>query len=164
MLDNLRAICHHQLEKITCFDSDASEIDPACVSPGPELCFIDGEHTDRAVRRDFEFCRAVLSRNGAVMFHDANIVYRGLIAIVAELERRNENFRAFALPDCVFVIEFNELRLHDSPAVRQMLINNHAAYLRSLSLNDHFRQFSNRLPFRILRQVKGLVRGSRRFD
>ena len=115
MLDNLRAISEQGVAKIRCIDADASDIDPARIEVPPHLCFIDGEHTDSAVLRDYTFCRSVVARDGAILFHDASIVYRGLFKIVQALRQEAADFRAYALPESVFVIEFNRLRLHELP-------------------------------------------------
>ena len=112
--------------------------------------------------RDYTFCRSVVARDGAILFHDASIVYRGLFKIVQALRQEAADFRAYALPESVFVIEFNRLRLHE-PAIHGMLINNHEAFLGSLRQNDHFRQFATRLPFRVLRQIKARITGARTY-
>jgi len=163
MLDNLRAISPSGIDKINCIDADAAEIDVAGIITPPQLCFVDGEHTDTAVWSDYSFCRRVIASDGAIVFHDANIVYRGLFTIMQALRQEGADFRAYVLPDCVFVIEFNALRLHECRPIHDMLINNHQAYLASLRMNDHFRQFTNRLPFRMLRQFKTRLTGSRTY-
>jgi len=163
MLAKLRAISEQGATKIRCIDADASNIDTATIPVAPQLCFIDGEHTDSAVWSDYTFCRSVLSHDGAILFHDASIVYRGLFKIMQALRQEGADFRAYALPDSVFVIEFNGLRLHEFPAIHSMLINNHEAFLASLRQNDHFRQFANRLPFRVLRQIKARITGARTY-
>jgi hypothetical protein len=163
MLDNLRAISPAGTDKIHCIDADAAAIDVARISTPPDLCLIDGEHTDTAVQSDYAFCRRVVAPNGAIVFHDANIVYRGLFRIMQALRQEGADFRAYALPDSVFVIEFDALRLHECRPIHDMLINNHQAYLASLRMNDHYRQFANRLPFRMLRQFKSRLTGSRTY-
>ena len=71
MLDNLKRVSPNALHKISCFDDDAANIDPALISPKPQICFIDGEHTDRACVSDAEFCLKVIDRDGLLVFHDA---------------------------------------------------------------------------------------------
>jgi hypothetical protein len=154
MMRNLRSLSVEGATKITCIDADSSEVPTASIDARPDLCFIDGEHTDRAVVRDFAFCRRVVSPNGAILFHDAHIVYLGLDEIVRMLEREGVRFRAYHLPDVMFVIEFGDSRFHETPAIHEMLINNHVGYLRSLRLNDHFRAFTNRPIFQTLRGIR----------
>lgn len=104
MLDNLRRVAAHGIQKITCFDSDASDVDRASVIPAPDLCFIDGEHTNFAVVSDFAFCRSVCSRDSIVGFHDDWVVYKGLRAICRSFKNDNVPFTARKLPGSVFVI------------------------------------------------------------
>ena len=154
MMENIKRVSEDGAKKIVCIDADASEIPVDTIDPKPRLCFVDGEHTDRAVVRDFGFCRRVIAPDGAVLFHDAHIVYLRLEKILKELEQEKVVFRAYHLPDVVFVIEFGECRLHANPAIQHMLVNNHVGYLASLKLNDHFRAFTNRPIFKALRGIK----------
>lgn len=154
MMDGLRRLSPDGAEKITCIEADTSEIDGETIAPRPNLCFIDGEHTDRAVVRDFAFCRAVLAPNGAIVFHDAQVIYSGLTEIIRTLERAQVRFRAYNLPDVVFVIAFDACALHETPAIRELLIDNHVGYLASLAANAHYRRFANRPVFQLIRRVR----------
>ena len=58
----------------------------------------------------------------------------------------------------MFVIELNGFDLHDDPAIRLMLIDNHVGYLASLRTTDPYREFANRLPFRFLRTMRARLR------
>ena len=51
-----RAYSGADLKKILTFDTDASELDPAEFKGSVDLILIDGEHTNVAVARDFDFC------------------------------------------------------------------------------------------------------------
>ena len=82
MFNNLKRVSPNALRKITCFDDDATNIDPVLIFPKPQICFIDGEHTDCACIRDAEFCLKVMDRDGVLVFHDGSVVYNGLTAIV----------------------------------------------------------------------------------
>jgi hypothetical protein len=154
MLALLRALSPQGVGKVRCWDADARDVDPAAVSPRPALCFVDGEHTDRAVRSDAAFCLRVLGGSGVVAFHDAPVVYNGLFEIVEELGRAGTPFVAYHLPDTVFVIEVGDFPVHLSPAVARMLVHNHTGYLASLRANDAYRRFYNRPAFRALRRLK----------
>ena len=154
MLDNLKEISEPALSKITCIDEDASRIDPATIEHKPQLCFIDGEHTDPACFSDFLFCLKALDRNGLLVFHDAPVVYNGLAQIVEYLKDQRIDFHAYNLPDTIFVIEINDFPLHGEPYIQEMLIDNHVGYLMSLQYNDHYRRFYNRPPFKWLRHLK----------
>ncbi len=159
MLDNLRAISAPALSKITCIDKDARHIDGREIERPPQMCFIDGEHTDQAALSDFHFCLKALDQDGLLVFHDAPVVFSGLAQIVAYLEAQRIRFRAYNLPDTIFVIEINDFPVHQSAAVQEMLLNNHVGYLSSLQYNDHYRRFANRPIFKMLRQLKAKVTG-----
>lgn len=64
MIENLKQVAPEYLEKIKTIDGSTEEIDPLSISEPIDLCLIDGEHTDVAMRRDFEFCLAVLNTRG----------------------------------------------------------------------------------------------------
>jgi len=154
MLDNLSQLSKEGTEKIVCIDADSSEIKADRIDPHPDLCFIDGEHTDSAAWRDFKFCYEVLSENGAVIFHDSMIVYNALSRIIGFLHDSGEEFKAYNLPDNVFVIEIGEFPLHRFPVISEMLVNNHIGYLSALKYSDQYRRFANRSVFRALRNLK----------
>lgn len=143
--------------KVRCWDADARDVDPAAVVPRPALCFVDGEHTDRAVRDDAAFCVKVLAGSGVLAFHDAPVVYNGLHGLIEDLVRSGTPFVAYHLPDTVFVIELGDVPLHRSPAVARLLVHNHTGYLASLRANDHYRRFYNRPLFRTLRRLKAAL-------
>lgn len=159
MLSLLGELSPGGVAKVRCWDADARDVDPAAVLPRPALCFVDGEHTDRAVRSDAAFCLRVLAGSGVLAFHDAPVVYNGLFEVVEELGRGGTPFVAYHLPDTVFVIELGDVTVHRSPAVARMLVQNHTGYLASLRANDHYRRFHNRPIFRVLRRVKAALRG-----
>lgn len=154
MLANLEQLSDADTSKIECIDGDVSEIDPTCINAQPQLCFIDGEHTDAATWRDYEFCRKVMAENGAIIFHDAMIIYGCLSRIVAQLREQGVKFRAYNLPDVVFVIEIGDFPLYRSPAIAEMLADNHVGYLASLGFTDQYRRFANRPLFRFARDLK----------
>ena len=159
MLDNLRPIYAPGLNKLTCIDDDGSNIDHARISPKPQVCFIDGEHTDEACFRDFLFCLNVLDQDGLLVFHDAPVVYNGLSRIVDYLKEQKVRFHAYSLPETVFVIEVNDFGIHNQPVIHDMLVDNHVGYLSSLRYNDHYRRFANKPLFKLLRNLK--VRANR---
>jgi len=51
-------------EKIITIDGETSSLDASVVTEQPNLCFIDGEHTDVATEQDFKFCLGLLSSGG----------------------------------------------------------------------------------------------------
>jgi hypothetical protein len=154
MIERLNGVSPGAAEKIECIDGDVSEVDPGRISEKPELCFIDGEHTDRAAWNDFNFCFRMMAPNGAVYFHDSMIVYNSLSRIVEFLEDKGITFNAYNLPDAVFVIEIGNFKMHRHPAIARMLVNNHVGYLSALHFNDQYRRFANRPLFRTLRNLR----------
>ncbi|MBX3284835.1 MAG: class I SAM-dependent methyltransferase [Actinobacteria bacterium] len=143
-------------DKVATIDAGAPDVDVAALGPAHQLCFIDGEHTDRAVVADFELCLAAVGDAGAIAFHDAPITYRGIAACLERVTDRDPV--AYALPDAVFVVELGGFALHDDPYVADALLHNHRAYLAALLANDHYREFANGRPFRLARQAKARVR------
>lgn len=160
MLENLREVFPGGVSKIRTIDGDVSEIDPKEITEQPELCFIDGEHTDEATYRDFRFCRAVMADSGAVLFHDTMIIYNAVSRIIEELKRDNVKFRAYNLPSVMFVIEIGDFPLYRSAAISEMLANNYVGYLEALRFTDQYRQFANRPLFRLARNLKAKITGS----
>lgn len=154
MLEKLRAVYAPGTAKVMTLDGDASEIDSKKVTPAPELCFIDGEHTDGAAFSDFMFCLKVLAPNGVIMFHDAAVVYNGLRRCTDHLEKEGIKFRAYNLPDVMFVIEIGDLPIHQHPALQERLNNNYQGYLMSLQYNDYYRNFANKSIFRWYRKMR----------
>lgn len=159
MLTNLRNIDAERVDKITTIDSSTMELDPAAIAEPVQFCLIDGEHTDAAMKRDFEFCRKVLDPNGGVIaFHDAQITYNGIFECIEDLKAEGVEFRAYNLPSVLFVVEIGDLAIHDHSLIKERLINNHEGYLFSLRENDRFRRFANRAPFRTMRNLYARVR------
>lgn len=165
MLENLRQVDEGQVEKIKTMDGGTDEIDPASIEDRFDLCLIDGEHTDEAMSRDFEFCRKILNPNGgAIMFHDAQITYNGIWERIENLKKEGVPFRAYNLPSVLFVVEIGDLPIYKEPAVMQKLINNHEGYLFSLREMDRFRRFANRAPFRLGRKVVSWLKNGNRSE
>jgi hypothetical protein len=159
MMENLRGVAEDEIEKITTIDGDTSEIKPEDVSEKIQFCLIDGEHTDHAMKRDFEFCRKVLDpAGGAIAFHDAQITYNGIHECIEDLQAESVRFRAYNLPSVLFVVEIGDFPLHKNDHVLQRLIDNHEGYLFSLRENDRYRRFANRYPFRAMRNLYARVR------
>ncbi len=72
-------------EKLLTYDADSSEVDPATILEPPDLCLVDGEHTDEAVVRDLQFCLAVCKPDALLCAHDAGVVGEGLQRMQREL-------------------------------------------------------------------------------
>lgn len=147
MIQNLKNISEKDLHKVQTIDGSSDEISTELISVKPNICFIDGEHTDKAAWLDFLFCLKVTEKNSVIVFHDSSIIYNALTRIVDYLRDNNYVFNAYNLPDAVFVIELGDMPLHSNPLISRLLINNHIGYLKALDFNDHYRRFSNTFPF-----------------
>lgn len=154
MLDLLGSVA--PLDKLTTIDGTTTTLDPVRAGDPVHLCFIDGEHTDATATSDFDFCLSALDTDGAIVFHDAAIIYRAIEACLAKVADRSP--AAYVLPDQVFVIELGDFALHDDPHIRDALLQNHSAYLFGLQFNDHYRQFANRPAFQAARALANRVR------
>jgi Methyltransferase domain len=105
MLANLHsAFPSIDAHKVQVFDCDVRAIDPSAIDERPRLCFIDGEHTNAAVLRDFNFCLEVCEIDAVIAFHDAGIVFRGIREIKRELAARSIQFEGLMLGGCVYAI------------------------------------------------------------
>jgi hypothetical protein len=164
MLENLKRVAPEQVSKVTAIDGDTRQIKQSEITDKITLCYIDGEHTDEAVSADFEFCLGVLAENGAILFDDANIIYNGIADCLELLKQKAIKFRAYSLPDKVFVIEIGDFPLHRSEAILERLLNNHQGYLYSLQSNDLYRRFVNKKPFRIYRNLMVKLKGLNKFE
>jgi hypothetical protein len=153
MLELLQSVSVNT-QKITTLDGSTRTIDPSLITDKVHLCFIDGEHTDEAVSSDFEFCLKALDDNGAILFHDAHIIYNGIARCIKRLEETKRKFRAYVLPHIIFVIEIGDFPLHRNPLIAESLKDNHRSYLHALQKNDAYRTFANRFPFGPLRRLK----------
>lgn len=159
MLEHLRSVA--PTDKIKTIDGDTRhDVKPAQITDEIQLCLIDGEHTDGAVYSDFKFCLNILRENGgAIIFHDAQITYNGIADCIEYLQKNSIEFRAYNLPDVVFVIEIGDFPLHRSQPITERLINNYQGYLFSMKFNDYYRRFANKKPFLIYRKVITKLKG-----
>jgi predicted O-methyltransferase YrrM len=162
MLENLSGVS--ETDKIATIDGSTTNIDPSVVDEKIDLCFIDGEHTDNAVVQDFRFCLQVLAENGAIMFHDACVTYNGIEQCLRFLDGTDLRYRAYSLPNVVFVVEIGDFPLHRHERLSEKLTNNHGSYIYSLQANDYYRRFANKTPFRLYRRLVTKWKGLNRFE
>lgn len=104
MISLLAMIDPQKATEIDCIDGDTKSISPSRISEAPNLCFIDGEHTPEAIVADFNFCQRVCAESATIVFHDSQIVFRGLRSVVSRLKQQGRQFSAHALSDVVYVI------------------------------------------------------------
>lgn len=109
MLENLFTAFPSVKEgKVITFDCDASSLAPGEIIEKPNLCLIDGEHTNSAVVSDFKFCLRVCHPNSIIVFHDTCLVFNGVGRIKKFLSSHSIKFRGFMLAGSVYTILLNE--------------------------------------------------------
>ena len=121
MLDLLGALPDADVAKIRTIDADTRSLDPAQIAAHPQLCFIDGEHTDSSCLADARFCRTLVGTDGAIAFHDAPIIFRAIRTFLRELRADGLEPVAYPLPNSVFVIELGSSRLYATAAMRRLV-------------------------------------------
>jgi hypothetical protein len=140
MMRLLSAVAPDQVQKIRTIDKAAPEIDPQTIDPRADLCFIDGEHTNTAAIADFEFCIKVLAPDGAIIFHDSDLVYKGIRQLLARLRKSDTKHFPLKLGGSVFAIAFGGSPLASATYIRSISKSIHYHFLRSavrLRLNRH---------------------------
>ena len=127
MLELLAAVPGADLSKLETIERSTEDIDPRTLGVSPDLCFIDGEHTNRAALRDAEFCLAAVGARGVIAFHDAWVTSAGIRRF---LEQAPAGTVGFTLPDGLFVADVGSTGLLDAPAVRDVLLRSRGGRLR----------------------------------
>jgi hypothetical protein len=119
MLTGLReALPGSNMDNIKTFDCDASEIDGTQLLEKADFCFIDGEHTNRAVYSDFQFCLRACQPDGIIALHDANIIYGGIKKIKRILG--NRAWKGYVLPDNIYVFLLNDAARNFETELREV--------------------------------------------
>jgi SAM-dependent methyltransferase len=154
MLTLLGDVPGANIAKITTIESSTDALPASAVKERPDYCFIDGEHTDTAALRDAQFCLQVVNPDGCLVFHDANLIYRGLERFLWELERIGRAFRTYILSDSIAVVELGACEMMDIEPVRTLLRKNYQAYLYGLRSYEWYLEVLNRPLFRLLRRTR----------
>jgi hypothetical protein len=157
MLSGLARLDPTVRARVRCYDAPTRTLDPDRITAAPHLCFIDGEHTDAAATADFAFCRRVLAPSGLILFHDASVIYNALWQIVEDLDRSGVSYRACALPDVIFAVEFGTWNLLDGPELAPVRRESFRGYLFSLRANDPYRRLAHRWPLRAYRKLRAIT-------
>lgn len=102
--------------RLRTFDADIGQLPLWRVGTRARFAFIDAEHTNQAVFRDWlNVCR-FLERDAVVAFHDANLVFDALENIQAILRHQAARFVGYYLPDVMFVLGLGAM----GPEVRRV--------------------------------------------
>jgi Methyltransferase domain len=161
MLEGLGRIEGADMSKLETIEADASKIDPESLDVVPDLCLIDGLHTDAAVVADFALCRALAGDGCVFVFHDSDVIYEGFERIVAGLEDDGVPFRAYPLPEILFVLEIGDLAVHRHKAVLGRLTRGDVPFLRATRAHKRYRDYVNRPVLRAIRSAKRTIRHGR---
>jgi len=111
MLELLSSVPGADLSKVTPIDSDVSRVTSESLPEPPQLCFIDGEHTRSAVLKDACFCARVTDGQACIVFHDRDIVRRGIGDFLEYLQARDVDYVGYPLPQTIFVVEIGSAPL-----------------------------------------------------
>jgi Methyltransferase domain len=126
MVENLRAVAPGELHKLVCFDTDARHVDPALIVEAPDLCFIDGEHTDHAALSDFLFCLGVCTREATIYFHNESWIREGIRECLSYLKNENRPCNAYKLPGSTFAIAIGGSPVGSDQRVAEMALDGNA--------------------------------------
>jgi hypothetical protein len=87
MLELLAQVPDADLGKLVTFEATTETMSPDALPQRPDCCFVDGEHSDRAVLSDARFCAEAMKGEGVIAFHDWGIVRSAIKAFVRERRR-----------------------------------------------------------------------------
>ena len=119
MLERLRRLSPSGAAKVHTFDGTAADIDPGEITTPPGLCFVDAEHTARAVLVDVEFVLRVCSPTAVVYFHDDVVVAAAIAGVIRNLRARDIAFQTAKLGGSTFAIGLGNSVLAE-PDVKQL--------------------------------------------
>lgn len=119
MVQRLCRVPHADTSKLATLDMRSQDVQPDMLPARPDLCFIDGEHTDDAVLRDAEVCMSAVAGEGVIAFHDYQLVQHGIREFLSK--RWHDISTALAFPGAVFVVEVGDSRVLCSPVIERAL-------------------------------------------
>jgi hypothetical protein len=115
MLSLLAKIPGANINKIKTFETNSWDLSPADIPTPVEFAFIDGEHTNAAVLRDFPAVRRFLAPSSVLAFHDCFAVPGALLEIACTLKRESRDLWFLSFPhSCVVVVVFGSKRFADA--------------------------------------------------
>jgi hypothetical protein len=158
MLDLLKEISPEAVSKIQCFELDASDVDPDQITMPPQLSFIDGEHTDAAVTSDFQFCRKVTSDDGAIVFHDFDIISSAILELCKGLDRENRKHVPVKLEGSVFAIFFDPETVRSDPYLAECRAN-HTGFMFRLKIKLALRRILPGPVWKALKVLRDVASG-----
>lgn len=141
MLALLSAIPGADTGKITTFESCSWDVSDESIPASVDYAFIDGEHTNEAVRRDFSAVRRFLGPRSVLAFHDSFVTPSAFFKISGLLRREHPASRFVHYPDSgVVAVTFGSPELEGAllkhgwkqglPYSRSIHIRNFKTYVR----------------------------------
>ncbi len=122
MLENLRCVAPGEMHKLVCFGTDAASVPDGDIAEPPDICFIDGRHTEQAVLSDFAFCLRVCARDAVIVFHDAGVTRSGIRGCLRLLKQSGRIYVAHKLPGDTFVVALWGSPVGSDPRIRRMAV------------------------------------------
>jgi hypothetical protein len=157
MLGLLSALPGADVGKVKTHETSTSKLDPGDFPP-PQLCFIDGEHTDAACAEDIRFCSAALRGKGVIAFHDIGVIYGAVTDFINQLSGTGATYDLAYLPDSVFAIELGGGGLLEDSAVVGRRLRAGDSVLWLLWSNHRYRALLQGRRARVLRKLRLLPR------
>jgi hypothetical protein len=120
MLDTLKQhVSPSAFVKLQTLDADISDLNKNQIQMEVDFIFIDAEHTNVAVFRDFLSSLQFAKQSFLAAFHDANLLSDGIQNIETFLEYSGIPFKSYFLPDVVYAIAARDMvRLADQALQR----------------------------------------------
>jgi hypothetical protein len=111
MLETLASVgvSEEALGRLRTFDTDIGMLPFERIGTRAHIAFIDAEHTNQAVFRDYLNVSRFMECDSIIAFHDANLVFDGLVNIQAMLRHQGVCYSAHYLPDVIFVLAFGAM-------------------------------------------------------
>ena len=119
MLELLAGVRGADLTKLHTFDASTKDLSAEAIQSMPRLCFVDGEHTSEAALRDARFCLEVMGGEGAILFHDRSLVFKGIATFLAELRSARVAYVAYPLRSVHLMLELGKPHLLAHDCVRK---------------------------------------------
>jgi predicted O-methyltransferase YrrM len=91
------------LDKLKCFDGSIEEFQFP-TNEKYDFLFIDGEHTNAAVFRDFIYAFRILAENSVILFDDSNLVFDGIQNCKSFLDFNHVKYRFLYIKDTRFML------------------------------------------------------------
>ena len=106
MLESLadKGVSERALSRLRTFDTDLAELPFWRVGQKARFGFIDAEHTNQAVFRDWLGVSRFIEDDSIVAFHDSNLIFDALENIKVMLRHQAVCFSAHYLRDSMFVL------------------------------------------------------------